>query len=298
MNSEDAFSFLGMAISFDYNKRIIKYDNSLYIKELAENYDIKDENQMPFGQNFMSSDPQDIAVDDVRKYKSLVMSLFYVAKRTRPDILFAISYLATRCSEPTQNDFDKAIRILSYLKSTIDMKLTHKCQTNGPKNLLFAFVDASYATHSDMKGHSGCLIFDEAGNLLYASSTKQKLMSKSSTDAEIIAVHSSMNSIEELRDLFNELNGDINPVCLYQDNLSAKFLMEHGDSSSDKSKHMKIRYFYIKEKVDETIINIQYRDTNRMWADLLTKPLTQKKKFFDCRSIIMNCQPNDKYYRI
>ena len=298
MNSEDAFSFLGMAISFDYKKRIIKYDNSLYIKELAENYDIKDENQMPFGQNFMSSDPQDIAVDDVRKYKSLVMSIFYVAKRTRPDILFAISYLATRCSEPTQNDFDKAKRILSYLKSTIDMKLTHKCDNKGPKNLLFAFVDASYATHSDMKGHSGCLIFDECGNLLYASSTKQKLMSKSSTDAEIIAVHSSMNSIEELRDLFNELNGEINPVCLYQDNLSAKFLMEHGDSSSDKSKHMKIRYFYIKEKVDETIINIEYRDTDRMWADLLTKPLTQKKKFFDCRSIIMNCQPNDKYYRI
>ena len=135
-----------------------------------------------------------------------------------------------------------------------------------------------------MKGHSGCLIFDECGNLLYASSTKQKLMSKSSTDAEIIAVHSSMNSIEEIRDLFNELNGEINPVCLYQDNLSAKFLMEHGDSSSDKSKHMKIRYFYIKEKVDETIINIEYRDTDRMWADLLTKPLTQKKKFFDCRS--------------
>ena len=35
-----------------------------------------------------------------------------------------------------------------------------------------------------------------------------------------------------------------------------------------------------------------------MWADLLTKPLTNKKKFADCRSIIINCQPNDKYYRI
>ena len=55
----------------------------------------------------MSSDPQDIAVDYVRKYKSLVMSVLYVAKRTRPDILFAISYLATRCcSEPTQNDLE------------------------------------------------------------------------------------------------------------------------------------------------------------------------------------------------
>ena len=73
---------------------------------------------MPYGQNFMSSDSQDIAMSDIRKYKSLVMSLFYVAKRTRPDILFPISYLATRSSEPTQNDYDKALRILSYLNTT------------------------------------------------------------------------------------------------------------------------------------------------------------------------------------
>ena len=86
MNSENAFSFLGMTISFDYEKKIIKLDNSLYIKELSDNYGIKDDNKMPYGQNFMSSDPQDIAMSDFRKYKSLVMSLYYVAKRTRPDI--------------------------------------------------------------------------------------------------------------------------------------------------------------------------------------------------------------------
>jgi hypothetical protein len=228
------------------------------------------------------------------------MSLFYVAKRTRPDILFAVSFLATKSLEPTMELFDKAKRILSYLKATKDLKLTHVCNndTNKEKRLLFAFVDASYAIHDDMKGHTGILIFDECGNLLFASSVKQKMMGKSSTDAEIIAVHSTMNIIEEMKDLHEELNGSSAPVCLYQDNLSAKFLMENGDSSSDKSKHMKIRYFYIKEKVDESIINIQYKDTKRMWADLLTKPITNKKHFNECRSIIMNCQVNDKYYRL
>jgi hypothetical protein len=154
-----------------------------------------------------------------------------------------------------------------------------------------------------MKGHTGALIFDECGNLLFASSTKQKLMGKSSTDAEIIAVHSIMNSIEEIKDLFDELNVTTNgtsnehpPVCLYQDNQSAKFLMEHGDSKSDKSKHMKVRYFYIKSKVDESIINIKYRDTERMWADILTKPIMIKDKFYRMRAIIMNCQEGDKYY--
>ena len=303
MNSEDAFSFLGMAIKFDYKRRLIRYDNSLYIQELAETHDVTTESNMPFKSNFMNHSDQDKTMDDVRKYKSLVMALFYVAKRTRPDVLFPVSYLATRCAEPTQEDFEKAKGVLSYLLSTKGLQLTHSCDSKESKRILIAFVDASYALHQDMKGHTGALIFDECGNLLYASSTKQKLMGKSSTDAEIIAVHSVMNSIEEIKDLFDELNGTKDgtsdghpPVCLYQDNQSAKFLMENGDSKSDKSKHMKVRYFYIKSKVDESIINIKYRDTDRMWADILTKPIMIKDKFCRMRAIIMNCQEGDKYY--
>lgn len=66
MNSDDAFSFLGMAISFDYKKRIIRYDNSLYIQELADNYDIKEDSNLPFTQSFMSSDSEDIYMDNVK----------------------------------------------------------------------------------------------------------------------------------------------------------------------------------------------------------------------------------------
>ena len=68
-----------------------------------------------------------------------------------------------------------------------------------------------------------------------------------------------LNTIEGVRDLFNELNDTTDPVCLYQDNLSAKFLMEHADSSSDKSKHMKVRYFILKKRlmIPSSIFNIE-----------------------------------------
>ena len=105
-----------------------------------------------------------------------------------------------------------------------------------------------------------------------------------------------MNSMETLKSLHDEITGGKDPIILFQDNLSAKYLMEHGDSSSDKSKHMKIRYFYIKEKVDQGIIEIQHQGTEEMWADLLTKPITNKKKFAIMRSKILNLQPGDKYY--
>ena len=50
-------------------------------------------------------------------------------------------------------------------------------------------------------------------------------------------------------------------------------LMNDGDSISNKSKHMRVRYFYVKEKIDESIIRLKYTKTNEMIADLLTKPL-------------------------
>ena len=54
-------------------------------------------------------------------------------------------------------------------------------------------------------------------------------------------------------------------------------LMIEGNSISSKSKHMRVRYFYVKEKIDESIMNLKYTKTNEVIADLLTKPLFGKQ---------------------
>jgi hypothetical protein len=292
---DDAFSFLGMSIRFDYENLTIRYNTSLYIEELCDKYGVTEGQSMPHTTSLMKNDPSVEVLKNPTRFKSLVMALFYVAKKTRPDILFTVAYLATEAANPTHEHMAKALLVLAYLYETKDIELTHNCNSSDPAGL-YAFVDASYAIHKDMKGHTGALIFDELLNLFYSSSAKQKLMGKSSTDAEIIGVHATMNSIESLKALYEEMTGSNKPTVLFQDNLSAKFLMEHGDSSSDKSKHMKIRYFYIKEKVDEKVVEVQYRNTKRMWADLLTKPITNVQSFALMRSKIMNLQPGDKYY--
>jgi hypothetical protein len=60
---------------------------------------------------------------DKKKFRSLVMSLLYIARFTRPDILFATSYLATRSENPTQDDASKLFRVLKYLGGTKSIKL-------------------------------------------------------------------------------------------------------------------------------------------------------------------------------
>ncbi len=71
---------------------------------------------------------------------------------------------------------------------------------------------------------------------------------------------------------------------LYQDNTSEIHLEKNGKSSSNKTKHMKIRYFWIKDKAASGELEIQLLPTDSMWADMLTKPLQREllKKFRAC----------------
>ena len=125
------------------------------------------------------------------------MSIFYLAKRSRFELLFPFSYLATFLSKPMQSDYDKAIIILQYLNRTQHFKINHTCHDD---SFIHAYIDASYAIHRDAKSHAGSLIFDNS-NILDGSSTKHQHMDKSSTGAEVSGVHLKMDLLETLKRL-------------------------------------------------------------------------------------------------
>jgi hypothetical protein len=266
-------SFLGSAIEFNYTNKSIKYDNLQYIQELCEKYSITEGSQYPYDRHFLTNPLNDKPFDDTTEYRSLVMSIFYVAKRSRFELLFPISYLATFSSTPMQSHYNKAIVILKYLYRTQHFRITHKCYD---ESFIHAYIDASYAIHHDAKSHTGSLIFDNT-NILDGSSTKHQHMDKSSTGAEVSGVHLKMDLLESLKELYHQLTGRIEPITVHQDNQSGMKLMNNGESISNKSKHMRVRYFYVKEKIDESIIQLNYTPTNLMIADLLTKPLFGKQ---------------------
>ena len=86
------------------------------------------------------------------KFHSIVAKMLFITKRTRPDIETAISYLTTRVSKSNERDWFKMKRVLSFLKHTINDK-----RKIGAKSLhdLYTWVDAAYAVHDNMRGHTG-----------------------------------------------------------------------------------------------------------------------------------------------
>jgi len=117
-------------------------------------------------------------------------------------------------------------------------------------------------------------------------------MHKSSTGVEVSGVHLKMDTLESLRELLYELTGKVAPIIVHKDNHSSMKLMIKGNSISNKSKHMSVRYFYVKEKIDDSIIHLHYTPTNFMIADLLTKPLFSKQ----LRTLIQQIYNNEDIF--
>ncbi len=104
-------------------------------------------------------------------------------------------------------------------------------------------------------------------------STKQKIVMKSSTESELVAVSDEINMAVWVRDFLTHQGHELGPVILYQDNMSTIALILNGASTSHRTKHIKIRYFFVHERIVHGEIIVKHMPTERMLADVLTKAL-------------------------
>jgi len=218
-------------------------------------------------------------------FHSRVAKILFLAKRARPDLLTAVSFLTTRVQQPTTQDLNKLQRLLRYINGTRDKWLTLEA---GEDFGLFAYVDASYGVHPDGKSHTGVAMMLGQG-CFYVQSAKQKLVSKSSTEAEIIAVSDALSEVIWARNFLLAQGIEVGPAVVYQDNKSTMALIDKGRSTSSRTRHINIRYFFVKDRVVSGEVVIKHMPTEDMVADLLTKPL-QGQLFRKIRDKILHLQ--------
>jgi hypothetical protein len=96
-----------------------------------------------------------------------------------------VNFLCTRVNKFDSNDKNKMNKVLKYLNSTKDLGLVLKCPGVTALEVVTS-ADASYGIHSDGKGQSGISTSFGIG-AVNSSTTKQKIVAKSSSEAELIA---------------------------------------------------------------------------------------------------------------
>ena len=148
------------------------------------------------------------------------------------------------------------------------------------------YADASFAVHKDFKLHTGGTGTLGKGSVI-SKSFKQKINTKSTTKAELVAADDISNILMWSK-LFLKAQGYNYDVVLMQDNSSTKLLLENGRGSSTKrTRHLNIRYYYLHDCVKRGELDIKHCSTEDMIADYLSKPV-QGKQFFKLHSLLMN----------
>ena len=188
-------------------------------------------------------------------YHSIVQKLMYVCKCAQPDIKPALSYLCTKVSSPTVNDHGKLLRLLDFIRKSLDDKRIIGATS---LNKFVTWVDAAFATHMNKQSHTGGTMSFGVG-IVHAKSSKQKLNTKSSTEAELVAVSEYLPYHIWMVNFMKSQGYDINEKVLFQDNQSAIKMERNGrNSCTGNSRHIDIRYFFIKDRVKSGKIKVVY----------------------------------------
>ena len=132
--------------------------------------------------------PPDVTPYDRRSYLHLLGMLNYLL-RSRPDISTALAFASTKSVNPTRSDYQALLDVVYYLWGSKDLGLKlHPGDQDAPISL-HCYVDASYLTHPDGRGHSGyCITLGTLGTF-YAKSVKQPLVATRGDQGSLPADH-------------------------------------------------------------------------------------------------------------
>ena len=151
------------------------------------------------------------------------------------------------------------------------------------------WVDASYAVHHDCRGHTGSMLTLGKGAVA-CHSTRQKINTRSSTEAELVAVDDMAGHILWTRNFILAQVFLVHESIVYQDNRSAILLESNGMKSAGKrSKHIAIRYYFITDRVRKKEVKIEWCPTLEMLGDFFTKPV-QGELFRKFRDGVLNLE--------
>ena len=286
--------FLGMNLTIN-KKNSIEIEMKDQLQEtidmfvLSEGSKVTEEVTSPARSRLRDVNPEGIALSKDKKdaFHSIVQKLLWIMKRARPDLETAVSFLCTRVTKSDEDDWLKLRRVIAFIQCTLN-----DTRIIGASDLtkIFTWIDAAYAVNPDMRSQTGGAMSMGLG-VLHAKCSKQKLNVKSSTEAELVGASEYIPYNLWLLLFLSAQGYEIKDNVLYQDNQSTILMLKNGrNSCTGNSRHINIRYFFVKDRVDKKELRVEYCPALIMLADFFSKPL-QGHLFRKLRDVIMGYKP-------
>lgn len=189
---------------------------------------------------------------------------------------------------PTENHWSTVKRILRYLKGTVTHGLLIQqhsapvlhAYADSTYNTLSAFSDADWAGCPDDRRSTGGYAIYLGSNLVSWSARKQKTVSRSSTESEYKALADAVAELTWLQALLLELRVPVRSTpTLWCDNLGATYLSANPVFHA-RTKHVEVDFHFVREKVAQGQLSVQFITTDDRIADVFTKPRPSQRFMF------------------
>ncbi|GKD39106.1 retrovirus-related pol polyprotein from transposon TNT 1-94, partial [Tanacetum coccineum] len=243
----------------------------------------------PMATKHLDADLSGTPVDQT-KYRSMVGALMYLTA-SRPDIVHATCYCARYQAKPTEKHLTAVKRIFRYLKDSINMGLWYPKDTGFE---LTAFSDSDHAGCLDSrKSTSGGIQFLGGDKLVSWSSKKQDCTSMSSAEAEYVSLSACCAQVLWLRTQLTDYGFHFDKIPMYCDSKAA-IAISCNPVQHSRTKHIDVRYHFIKEQVEKGIVELFFVGTEYQLADLFTKALSEDRFKYLVRRLGMRCLTPDE----
>nr|GEY15834.1 copia protein [Tanacetum cinerariifolium] len=238
----------------------------------------------PIATKHLDADLSGTLVDQT-KYRSMVGALMYLTT-SRPDIMHATCYCARYQAKPTEKHLTAVKRIFRYLKDTIHIGLWYPKDTGLE---LTAFLDSDHAGCLDSrKSTSGGIQFLGSDKLVSWSSKKQDCISMSLAKAKYVSLSACCAQVLWMRTQLTDYGFHFDKIHMYCDSKAA-IAISCNSVQHSRTKHINVRYHFIKEKVEKGIVELFFVGTEYQLADLFTKALPKKRFKYLIRRLGMRC---------
>jgi len=270
----DEVTYIGVELSRDRTNKRFLVRQTKRIEKLCKQFNIDTPEKCPVRASLMDEDDSELLdKNGITDYRSLVMSMRYIAMTSMPECLFICSFLATVQTRATTKYLNDAYHVLHYMFGRQE-HATFIYGIGSTTPIIRVYADASFAIHTGSKSHGGIAIFIGGSRCaVYNASSKISAMVKSSTDAEIMQMEASTYLGDYYKMVLEEIG--YHPTITYmQDNEGAVTLVTKECRAFDKKRRWVINAINsIYAHITESDSNVMSCLSELMHGDIHTKPM-------------------------
>ncbi|UYV77084.1 hypothetical protein LAZ67_14003178 [Cordylochernes scorpioides] len=272
ITSEPLNYFLGIEIEQQPDGSIF-INQKAYIKRILEKFDMSQANKVGTPTD-NSTVPGEAEILENVPFREAIGSLMHLSCLTRPDITFALNKVSQKLAAPTKYDWEAVKRIFKYLVGTTEYGIMY--QKGHKVGVLESFSDADFAGDPETRRSTSGVVCKLAGGAISWLSQKQRSVSLSTTEAELVAASNTAKEVIWLNRLFSEISPLKEQPIIKVDKASIIKLIKNPEFHK-RTKHIEVRHYFVREKYQEGIFNVEHISGKDQVADIMTKGLPKPR---------------------